>query len=153
MSGTLLGRRYPMPALSDRDKERVRYSLGYMEIASAASIQLGIPRPMQTIFLLESAMNMLVDANAVRRVVCILDTLDEMESLLRKGVKTLVASQLGTLQLHPLKDRGILYTDSIEREFVRWAKRLADIFGVMPYPYSERFRRTGPGSNVGVRHS
>ena len=138
-------------SLSDQDKERIRYHLGYLEVSSAPSIQLGIPRPIQTLFLVEDAMQLLGNVFAIKRVQCILDTLDGLEGQLRAAVPSLAADKLGQLQLHPLRARGQLFTDSIEREYVRWANRLADILGVPKYPYSARFRRTGPGSQIGFR--
>ena len=136
--------------LSDQDKERCRYHLGYLETSSAASIQLGIPRPIQTVFLLEDALSLIQNEFAVNRVRCILDTLDSIEAQLAKAVGTLAADRLGNMQLHPLRAQGKLFTDSLEAERLRWAWRLADILGVPVYPYSQRFKKRGPGSNIPV---
>ena len=136
--------------LSDQDRERSRYHLGYLETSFAASLQLGIPRPLQTVFLLESALALLTNPFAVRRVVCILDTLDRLESQLIGAAASVGVDKLGNLQLHPLRSRGKLGTDSVEREYVRWAQRLSDVLGVLIYPYSARFRQTGPGSTINV---
>jgi len=136
--------------LSEEEKERVRYHLGYLETNFAASLQLGIPRPIQTIFLVETAMSQLQNAYAVRRCRKILDALDSIEEqLLDPGVPLLYASQLGELKLRE-SQRGSTSTDLIEREYVRWANRLADMLGVPLYPYSARFKKSGPG-NVPVR--
>jgi hypothetical protein len=139
-----------MTALSDADKERVRYHLGYLNTSFAASLTLGIPRPVQTLFLVEDAMGLLIP-HAVTRVRCILDTMDNIEARLRKQLDTLGVSKAGELDLHPLKDRGQLVTDSLEREYVRWGNRLADILGVPHYPFSARYAKRGPGSNIPVR--
>ena len=139
-----------MPALSDRDKERCRYHLGYINTSFTASITLGIPRPLQTLFLVEDSMGLLASPEAVNRVVCILDTMDAIEGQLRSAVTTLAASRLGELELHPLKDRGKLFTDSLDDEYRRWGARLADVLGVPFYPFSRRYMQSGPGSNVRV---
>lgn len=143
-----------MAVLSDADKERTRYHTGYMETSFAASIQLGIPRPVQTMFLLEQAMNLIIDQNAINRVVRTLNYLDFVECQLQKVAPHLAAEQLGNLKLRGAK-RGETYPDLLEREYIRWAKRLADILGVPLYPYSGRF---GPGGaagsgNIPVRNS
>jgi hypothetical protein len=140
-------------ALPEQDKERARYHLGYLETSLAASIQLGIPRPLQTVFLLEQGLNLLVNPFAVSRVVCILDTLDRLESQLISAAAAVGVDKLGNLQLHPLRTRGKLGTDSVEDEYRRWAYRLSDILGVPIYPYSKRFRRAGPGSSIGVSNT
>jgi hypothetical protein len=139
-----------MPALNDSDKERVRYHLGYMDTSLAASIQLGIPRPVQTIFLVEDAMGLLASTQAVNRVICILDTMDKIETQLRGAIGTLAIDSVDKIQFHPLRAQGKLFTDSLESEYTRWAFRLADVLGVPIYPYSARFRKRGPGSNVPV---
>lgn len=139
-----------MSALSDADKERVRYHLGYLNTSFAASLTLGIPRPVQTLFLVEDAMGLLIP-QTVPRVLCILDTMDGLETKLRRAVDQLGVSKIGELELHPLKDRGQLVTDSLEREYVRWGNRLADILGVPHYPFSARYAKRGPGSSIPVR--
>ena len=141
----------PIDGLNEEEKEKVRYHLGYLETSLAPSIQLGIPKPTQTLFLLEDGLGLLRNGFACNRARCILKVLDELEVKLVAGVSTLVASNLGTMKLHPLAAMGQLYTDSLEKEYRRWAGRLADIFGVPIYPFSQRFKRSGPGTSITVR--
>ena len=137
--------------LTEFDKERCRYHLGYLETDMAPSIQLGIPRPLQTVFLLEQAIQELITTQfAVARVRRILDCLDRIEDQLKNALCMLGVEKHGELTLHPLRSKGQLVTDSIEKEYVRWAGRLSDVLGVPKYPYSERFRKRGPGSVIPV---
>lgn len=137
-----------MPALSEADKERTRYHLGYLGTSFAPSIQLGIPRPVQTLFLVEDAMGLVATPQGIQRIVCLLDTLDSLEAQMVRGARTLGVETAGELTLHPLRSQGKLVTDSLEREYVRWAGRLADTLGVPFYPFAARFQRRGPGTNV-----
>ncbi len=139
-----------MSALSDADKERVRYHLGYLNTSFAASLTLGIPRPVQTLFLVEDAMGLLIP-QTVPRVLRILGILDDIECMLVKALPQLAVSRVGQLELHPLKDRGKLSTESLEVEYVRWGNRLCDILGVPHYPFSARYARRGPGSSIPAR--
>lgn len=147
----------PSP-LTESEKERVRYHLGYLETSfggnqAAASLQFGIPQPQQTIFLLEEAIqNLLTNMFAVERVRKILCTLDNIELQIEASTCSLVAETVGEITLHPGRSRGEYMPDLLEREYRRWAHRLADILGVPIYPYSMRFRRQGPGRNVPVSH-
>ena len=136
--------------LTDAEKERIRYHLGYMETSFAASLQFGIPRPAQTIFLLEQAMSLLVNPDAIDRVRRVLFTLDDIEEKLRSATCILVAEKLGDITLRGA-DKGKTYTDLLEREYVRWAKRLADILGVPLYAYSDRFKGQTGTMNISVR--
>jgi len=128
-------------ALNDSEKERVRYHLGYIEVQPAASIQLGIPRPIQTVFLVEQAMNNVIGA-AEDRVRRILGVMDGIEDQLVDAQPRLAAEKLDELTIR--KDE----TDALDREYVRWGSRLADILGVPIYPYSARYRNV-MGSGAG----
>lgn len=119
--------------LTDSEKERVRYHLGYLEVQGAASIQFGIPRPLQTLFLVETALNQLIE-NAVPRVRRVLRVMDNVEEKLIDSQDRLAAKQLDNLQLRDNEP------DMLEKEYTRWGWRLADIFGVPIYPYSNRYR-------------
>ena len=136
--------------LTEEEKGRCRYHLGYMETSFAASVQFGLARPVQTAFILEQSFALLTNPYAVDRVRSVLATLDGIEEQMRCGTQTLVAAQLGDMRLHPLADSGQLFTDSLEKEYGRWARRLADILGAPLYAYAERFRRRGPGTSVPV---
>ena len=140
-----------MPLLNDSDKERIRYSLGYLETSFAGSLQLGIPRPAQTNFLIEQAMDLLTNEQACDRVRSYLTQLDKIEQMMMCAPQTLVAEQLGDLKLRSAR-AGETYPDLLELEYQRWAKRIADILGVPLYPYSNKLQpvRRGVG-NVSVR--
>lgn len=134
-----------MPLLTEEERTRVRYHLGYLGVQSAAAAQFGMIRPIQTLFLVESAMDKLATEHDLARVRRILFTLDSIEEKMQNALCSLVAEQVGTVKLREdLPDR-------LEREYHRWAARLADIFGVPLYQFSERVQRTTRGINVPVR--
>ena len=118
--------------LSAADCERARYHTGYLEVAPAPSLVLGMPRMSQTAFLIENAFSTLLES-AVPRVIKILDTMDAIEAQMTDGLGRLKAEKLDTLTLR--KDE----IDSLEHEYVRWANRLANILGCPLYPFAERF--------------
>lgn len=133
-------------ALTDQDKERVRYHLGYMAPSFAASLSFGLPRPIQTMFIVEQAMVQTVEPNAVARIRCLLDTLDGIEKQLLSVPRALGAERVGNITLRG-GDPGKSHGDLLEREYVRWAGRLADVLGAPLYPYSARFGR-GRGAGM-----
>lgn len=120
----------------DAEKERIRYHLGYLETQPAASIQLGIPRPIQTIFLVESAMSLIIPAaeDRCRRMIAVLD---QIECKLQDALDFLVVKRVDSTEIR--ED----HTDALEGEYYRWASRLADTLGVPLYPYAARFRKSG----------
>jgi hypothetical protein len=117
---------------------------------AAASVQLGMPRPIPTMFIVEDALTLLTNALAVRRCREILDTLDDIEQKLKAAICQLPAEQVGNIKLRSAR-AGETVTDLIEREYARWAKRLADLLGVPLYPYSARFRGVVAGMIPRVR--
>lgn len=119
--------------LDAAEKERVRYHLGYPEQTSLASIQLGIPRPLQTAFLVEQAMTMLIE-EALPRVRSILKIMDDIETKLVDAQDRLAAIQLSDLKLR--EDEP----SQLEKEYVRWGMRLCDVVGAPIYAYSTRYR-------------
>lgn len=134
----------PIDSLTEQDKEKIRYHLGYLETSFASSVAFGMPKPIQTIFLLESAMDLLVNGYAVQRARVILCTMDDYEAKLRAAGCTLIAEKLGNMTLRSAK-LGETYTDLLEREYIRWGNRLADVLGVTPYPFSAKYGRTPGG--------
>lgn len=134
--------------LSDEEKERARYHLGYPEVQAAASIQFGIPRPIQTAFLVESAFGLVIE-RAVPRIRSILQIMDGIEEKLVEAQDRLAAIQLEELHLRENEP------DMLEREYVRWGMRLADLFGVPIYAYATRYKRFlnggGKAGNIPTR--
>lgn len=127
--------------LDAAEKDRVRYHLGYPSVQAAASIQYGIPRPIQTAFLVESAMNLLIE-EALPRVRSLLKVMDDIETKLIDAQDRLAAIQLSDLKLR--EDEP----SQLEKEYVRWGMRLADVVGAPIYAYSTRYR-SALGSGAG----
>lgn len=144
-----------MSCLTEAEKERVRYHLGYMGTSfggnqAAASLSFGIPRPVQTMFLVEDAIQVLLTNELVcQRVRRVLAVLDGIEEKLAAATCQLGVESVGDIKLRGAEP-GRTVTDMLEREYVRWAKRLADILGVPLYPYSDRFAAKGPGRTIPV---
>ena len=138
-----------MGALTEHEKECIRSTLGYLETSFAASLQMGIPRPMQTLFLLESAMTLLNNDFALARMRSYLAQIAKIDQQLANATCQLAAEKVGDITLRSAKS-GETYPDLLEREYVRWARRIADMLGVPPYPYSDRFMRARGSRMVSV---
>ena len=128
------------------EKARIRYHLGYLNVQEPTALSFGIPRPLQTVFLIESAMNNVIDAarDKVRQIIGIMDG---VECRLVDAQERLAASKLDTLTMR------VDEPDALEKEYMRWGLRLADLLGVPPYPYSTRYSRlaTSRSGSIPVR--
>ncbi len=129
-------------ALNESDKARCRYHLGYPQVQPAASIVFGVPRPIQTAFLLEQAMNFILPT-AEPRLLNILNIMDGVECRLQAAQDRLAAIKLDTLDLR--QDE----CGQLETEYQRWGFRLADILGVPIYAYSTKYRGSATGKPTG----
>lgn len=130
--------------LTEDEKNRVRHHTGYLIVNPVSSIQLGVPRASQPMFLVETALNSIPESGIgqIRRYINILDGIEDR---LVDAMERFVATKLGEITLNPDE------SNKLEIEYSRWAKRLADDLGVPLNAYSERFRSGGAmGLNVPV---
>ena len=128
-------------ALTEQDKSRTRYHLGYPQVEAAASLQFGLPAPGQLLFILEAAMENIMP-DAVPRLLSILTVMDNLEQQIVDAQCQLSADVLGELTLAGASDpKARLVTDRLEAEYVRFGHRAANILGAPPYPFSERYGR------------
>lgn len=116
------------------EKERIRYHMGYLQVSPAAGLSYGIPVPIQTLFLVESAMDRVIP-QAEDRIRKLITVLDNIECRMIDAQNYLVADQLSDITIR--KD----HINQLEDEYCRWAARLADTLGAPLYPGAERFRR------------
>jgi len=123
-------------AFTDQEKQRIRYFLGYPSVQSAAALSFGMVKPLQTLFLVESAMNLILPV-AEDKVRSILNILDGVECRLVDAQERLAARSIDNLTMRADE------TNALEEEYRRWANRLADVLGVPLYAYSLRFKRQG----------
>lgn len=125
------------------ERAKIRHHLGYPNVSAMASIQMGVPKPLQTLFLVETAMDKILEEYLpiLRTTIA---TLDSIECQLVAGQPNLAVNKLGEMELR--KE----HLDQLEREYKRWAFRLAEDIGVPIYPFATRFKGTIAG-NVSVR--
>ena len=127
--------------LTPSERERVRYHLGYLNVQMAGSVQFGLPRPVQTLFILEEAMTQVI-AEGLDRVRRLLKVLDDIECRLIASQDRLAAKKLGELETRENEP------DLLEREYYRWGGRLADQLGVAFYAYSNRYKNQGSAAGI-----
>lgn len=136
-----------MPLLPE-DKERIRYHTGYPNVSAVATLAFGLPVSVETGYLIENMMNV-VREEAIPRIRRILDVMDGIECLLQESAVHMGATSLGDITTNLKED------DDLERQYCKWAGRLADILRCPLYKGSLRFQKYvfgAAGVNVPVRH-
>ena len=118
-----------------------------MSVQPVGSTSFGIPYPIQTLFIVEDSMTNLI-AEIVPKVRSLLDVLDGIECRMLSAQDRLAAISMGELKLRDDEP------EMLEREYFRWAGRLADTLGVPFYAFSNRFKGKGAsGGSIPVRNS
>lgn len=132
--------------LDESDRVRVRYHLGYLNVEPVISIQLGFPSAQQAQFLVETAMDRIIP-QAIPRVLAMLGTLDCIEGQMIDALKRLKVQQVSEVKMRNSNEEAT-EQDLLEREYERWAMRLANMLGVPWNPYAKRFAGTPINTRV-----
>lgn len=131
--------------LSEEEKDRVLYHLGYGAVNVASLFTLGMPAMSEPLYIAASAVNHIKNSSIqlVREVVAVLDQIDRADV---EDISYIPALELGELKLPTgLERRNTI--KSIRRD---WAQRLSDMLIVPLNPYSDRFGGGGMSRNFRV---
>ncbi len=116
-------------SLTEQDREAIRYHLGYHNTEATASINLGFPASNQQLFIVETAMDRVVNQSAVSRIMRIVNELNSIEAQISESRKRFKAQQLGELKLRNSNDEAS-EADMLRQEYLDWASQLASQLGV-----------------------
>ena len=116
------------------EKEQIRYHLGYLNQTAASSLAFGQPVPLQTLFILDSAMDRVLGLAAEDRIRNMIAALDKIECVMLEAIDRLPAKQIDGLTLNENE------LNKLEFEYYRWAGRIANQLGVPLYPYAIKFQ-------------
>lgn len=122
--------------------ERIRYSLGYLGAGTIASIQLGIPRPLETLYLVDDAIAKILPQSEPR-VRKLLVITEDIEEKLVEGQDRLAAERVDEITLRADE------LDRLEEQWVRWGMQLSSILGAPFYKYSARYWRWANAVDAG----
>ena len=127
--------------LTDPEKVKTRFHLGYMNQNSVETFHLGTPAATETSFIIEAAMDKVPEGALPlhRQILAILDKIlfgqkvDDLENL--------AVSKLGNIELRPDE------MEALDKQYEFWQGHLANLLGVYVNPFS---KVGNPGINVPV---
>jgi len=132
-------------SFNDHEKSRIRHHLGFINVSSGATFLLGVPGAVETQFMVERAMELVIPAaeDIVRQHVAVLDRIeaqmiDDLELLAVEGVDEI---KIRRDEQARLKD-----------EYQYWRRALANDIGINPNPFDKRFMGMQSGLNMPVQH-
>jgi hypothetical protein len=130
--------------LSDEEKSRIRYYLGYPVAVDVTTFTLGIPAVAQTLFILEGQMNKIPEGavGLVRNCVAVLDGI---EAQLVEAQAYFAATRVSDINVN---DR---HTEKLDAEARKWILKLAELLGAPVNVYSTRMNSGVPAMNIPVQ--
>jgi hypothetical protein len=133
--------------LTEDEKARARGHLGYLQVQQAYTFVLGIPAAVQTQFLIEGAFQrVLPSAEArFRQLLTILDGVEQqlVDNQINLAVEAIDEIHINLKEMKHLLDR-----------YEWWRRELANIMGILPNPFDQRFAGMAGGGyiNTSVSH-
>lgn len=115
-------------------QEQLLYHCGYTSATISSSLSFGQPLPRETMFLIQRTIQDWDNEEAVPRILNVVSVLDKIECLMVEALDRLSVTKVSSVEIRADE------TSALEKEYFRWANRLADILGVPFYAYSERFK-------------
>jgi hypothetical protein len=117
-------------ALTDAEKARVRYHLGYTNIADPVAYSLGVPQATQLQVTLELNFDKLAPEGEpfVRRCLAELDCIEQQKSDFRQSLEF---KRTGSVEF-----RGSEAFAELDIQYKDWRAKLADVVGSYPNPTS-----------------
>lgn len=131
-------------AFTPQEKVRIRHHLGYLNVTNAATFALGVPQAVETQFIIENAMNLVLPEAEVevRRLVGVLDQLEEQMVC---DHELLAVEAIGEVKVRADEQQ------QLTKRYVYWQHALANVLGCNPNPFDRRFTQSG-GVNAPVNH-
>ena len=128
--------------LIEEEKVKVRHHLGFLNVAEAYTFVLGTPAAVETQFLVEGAMNRVLES-ALTLVRKHLQVLDGIEQQKIDDLELLAVTKVGEIEIRADEQQAL------EQQYERWQASLANCLGIYPNPWD---KRGGSGLNVPVLH-
>lgn len=129
--------------LTEDEKVKIRMHLGYLNVSEAYTFVLGTPAGVETQFIIEGAMNRVLDAALyqVRRHIQILDTIQEQKIT---DLELLAVNKVGEIDVRADEQ------SALDDQYDYWKQSLSNLLGVYPNPWD---KRNSGGINIPVMSS
>ena len=128
--------------LTPQEKVKIRHHAGYLNAAEQMAFVLGAPAGVETQFLIEGAMNRILE-DALPELRRHLGILDKIEESIIENLDFLVAEKLGDITI----DANVM--EKLTKQYDYWVASMCALMGVNRNPFDQRLKMRG--INVGVR--
>lgn len=118
-------------ALTKEERARIRDHMGFMNVSSVMTYQLGVPAAVEQSFLIEGAMDKVLPEALplVREYLC---ALDKIKQSMVDNLDLLSVEVVGDITVN----KKMMYNYQTQYDYYRQA--LGNLFGVIPNPFDKR---------------
>lgn len=129
--------------ITEEEKSRARYHLGYLEVEAASTFSLGVPAAVQTTFMVEGAFSKLMPTGAerFRTLLCKLDQIDER---LLCGLELDEVTSIGEVSVNDKRQQRTIDL------YLHYRAALGNLLGVPPNPFDQRFGGGVGGNGINI---
>lgn len=130
-------------SFTPEEKVKMRHHLGYLNVTQSATFVLGLPQAVETQFIIENAMNLVLPEaeTEARRHIGILDSIEEQMVC---DHDLLAVNKVGEIEVREDEQ------EALDKRYHHWRNALANVLGIYPNPWDRRFSHSGV--NVPVRN-
>lgn len=129
-------------ALTSEQRVSIRHHMGYLQVAEVFTFVLGSPASVETTFLIEGAMDRVLEA-AIPRLLSVLEKLDRVECQMLENMENLAIQSIGDITINTKEHRDL------KRVYDYWVAELSNMLGCPRNPFDKRLQ-AGSGINLRV---
>lgn len=131
-----------MSALNNLEKVKVRHHCGYLNVQEAQTFVLGTPAAVETQFIIEGAMNRIIE-EAIPEVRRHLNILDASEEQMVMNQELLQITKIDTITINSTgRDRE---QAQLRHTYNYWVDSLCNLMGITRNPFDKRLGHFGTG--------
>lgn len=131
--------------LTAEEKSRARHHAGYLQTQSAYTFGLGIPLNVQPQFMIEGALNNLLDEVAYAKFRQLLCRCDQIEEQIYCGSDLADIQSIDTIKVNPERVKDLA------KYYVLAMTSMCNLLGIVPNPWDQRdFIAWGGGGGINV---
>jgi hypothetical protein len=133
--------------LTPEERVSIKHHLGYPNQQTIETFVLGVPQALESLFMLEGAMNAIAP-QAEERIRVTIRRLDGIDAQIQENQDALVLSKADEVEFRENE------FELLQKRYRWWQGELCNLLGVpCPNPFDARFQGGGGGGiNIGVNH-
>lgn len=118
-------------ALTLEERAQIRDHMGFMNVSSVLTYQLGVPAAVEQSFLIEGAMNKILP-EAFPQVRMHLAVLNQLRCTMVESIELLTVVKVGEIEINQKM------MTALQTQYDWWRQSLGNLLGVIPNPFDKR---------------